>query len=295
MRLKMGILTGHALPVQNLPFVGDHTYVTSDQGHAWGCFGRTAGGQTICSGNGSEKVADCLSKPNGEAGLRYLVTGVCHQAANRILYPAGGILVDKATGYRLSVFAFTTYGLGSWPEKQRCMPPTGTATGSTLAIPPSSGPGGPIMSKLEKRAVEYTRRIRELYAREASAKLFPLDRAVEETAIAADVNLGRDEISLQELLKVIAVQQGLHELQYELSRSFERRRMTADEYYTSLSGLLSRTFEECEDILGPERFKKMFGAEPGVERAFIDKQTLTECSELDEQGYLRPGSTVEDE
>ncbi len=49
----------------------------------------------------------------------YLVTGVCYQTANRILYPAG-VLVSMARGYNQSVFFWGTYGLGGWPQREEC-------------------------------------------------------------------------------------------------------------------------------------------------------------------------------
>jgi len=110
----------------------DHTYVESSDGHVWKCFGRFAGGTTICSGTGNTAFADCLSQLNSITGIKYLITGVCHQAANRILHPAG-VFVSSAHGYRASTFIYGTYGkdlltgqfhsplLFPWPELQRCI------------------------------------------------------------------------------------------------------------------------------------------------------------------------------
>jgi hypothetical protein len=94
--MPIGILTGRSIKMAMLP--ADHTYVTSSVGHVWPCFGRSAGGLAICSGAGNVERADCLSNPRAEAGIVYGVTGVCHQTANRILYPAGKT-VSAARGY----------------------------------------------------------------------------------------------------------------------------------------------------------------------------------------------------
>ena len=85
--MPLGMLTGFAIRVVALP-IWDHTYVTSSHGHAWGCFGRSAGGTQIGSAVGNFDQADCLSQPNAQAGIGYGSIGVCHQAANRILFPA---------------------------------------------------------------------------------------------------------------------------------------------------------------------------------------------------------------
>ena len=92
----MATLTGYAVKISWLG--ADHTYVRSSVGNKWGCWGRDSGGKAICSGSGSASVANCISQPWSTAGLVYGVTGVCHQTANRILYPARAI-VSKASGY----------------------------------------------------------------------------------------------------------------------------------------------------------------------------------------------------
>lgn len=129
-----GILTGHAIKVRGAQ--ADHTYVTSSLGHVWSCFGRSAGGRAICAGSGNALKADCLAQPNSKAGIRYGISGVCHQAANRILYPActptNTITVARARGSLGSIFAWGVYGRDpsnmkvyspptfSWPELAIC-------------------------------------------------------------------------------------------------------------------------------------------------------------------------------
>jgi hypothetical protein len=59
---------------------------------------------------GSTRRADAIAELNERAGITcYLVNGVCHQAANRILLPAG-ITVQGARGYSVSSALFGTYG-----------------------------------------------------------------------------------------------------------------------------------------------------------------------------------------
>ncbi len=113
----MATLTGYAVKMRGLRW--DHTYVQSSDGDRWPCWGRDAGGRPICSGRGDSAVADCLSQPESHAGIIYFVTGVCHQTANRILYP-GGVLVSEARGYRESAYVWGTYGRRSWPQREKC-------------------------------------------------------------------------------------------------------------------------------------------------------------------------------
>ena len=128
--MPTGTLTGFALKLDALP-MWDHTYVASNLGHIWACWGESAGGRQICSGIGNADQADCLSQPNSQAGIRYGITGVCHQAANRILFPARQF-VSGARGYRASVFVWGAYGKDPstgrhyslpnvpWPELNQC-------------------------------------------------------------------------------------------------------------------------------------------------------------------------------
>jgi hypothetical protein len=106
--MPQGLLNGFALPAQVWP-AADHTYVTSSHGHAWGCYGRSAGGILICSGLGNTDVADCLAQPNCEAGINYGINGLCHQMSNRILLPAQQF-VSQAAYYRYSFSLFGAYG-----------------------------------------------------------------------------------------------------------------------------------------------------------------------------------------
>lgn len=128
--VSQGTLTAFALPAMYSQ-AWDHVYVTSSGGHAWGCWGRNSGGLAICSGIGNIDQADCLAQANARAGVLYGFTGVCHQAANRILSVAG-LTVSGVRGYRRSFFAYGAYGRDlltlqryspvgfPWPELQLC-------------------------------------------------------------------------------------------------------------------------------------------------------------------------------
>jgi hypothetical protein len=128
--MSLGTLTGFAIPALNFPG-GDHTYVASSNGHAWGCHGRAMGGVAICTGSGNVDQADCLATPQHTAGIRYGISGVCHQAANRILWPSR-MTVAMARGARGSFFTWGVYGRDSstlktyspahfpWPELAVC-------------------------------------------------------------------------------------------------------------------------------------------------------------------------------
>ena len=107
----MGTLIAFRYPTQLFLGLADHTYVACGTlGVAWGCWGGKTGGTELRRAPGSTARADAIAEPDERAGITcYLVNGVCHQAANRILLPAG-ITVQGARGYSVSSALFGTYG-----------------------------------------------------------------------------------------------------------------------------------------------------------------------------------------
>ncbi|MBE3954382.1 hypothetical protein HJ144_23730 [Vibrio parahaemolyticus] len=115
--------------VNKVAKIGDHTYVEcSSSGKAWGCHGRNSGGRVLVSGNGSHIEADCVYG-NDEAGIRYLMTGVCHQIANRTLSSTDKT-VFGARGYLATVATYGEYGLyqAEWLARQKLCAVSGAYT-----------------------------------------------------------------------------------------------------------------------------------------------------------------------
>lgn len=113
----MGTLQVWHYPTKLFLKAADHTYVTCGNGaKRWGCWGGKTGGTLLRSGTGSTQRADAIAEANERAGITcYLVNGVCHQAANRIL-TAAGIIVSGARGYGLSEAMYGVYGHQlTWP------------------------------------------------------------------------------------------------------------------------------------------------------------------------------------
>ncbi len=107
----MGTLVVMRYPTKLVANLADHTYVKCGTGgKAWGCWGGKTGGTELRRGTGSTKRADAIAEADERARIKcYLINGVCHQAANRILFPAG-ITVKGARGYDVSESLFGTYG-----------------------------------------------------------------------------------------------------------------------------------------------------------------------------------------
>lgn len=115
----MGNLTAKKYPTKLFANAADHTYIECGTGgRAWSCWGGKTGGQACKQSNGSTARADQIAQPNERAGIAcYLVNGVCHQAANRILLAANITLEGAGVrGYGLSTGIFGAYGrIGFWP------------------------------------------------------------------------------------------------------------------------------------------------------------------------------------
>ncbi len=137
----MGVLVAKAYPTALFANLADHTYVEClGGGKGWSCWGGKVGGRIIGQGVASTKRADCIAQPDEKAGIRcYLVNGVCHQAANRILIEAG-ITVRRARGSSISTVLFGTYGRTlAWP----CAASFDRCPGVTDDLPACSEPASP--------------------------------------------------------------------------------------------------------------------------------------------------------
>ena len=83
----MGTLIAVKYPTKLFLKLFDHTYVMCGTGRVrWPCWGGSSGGTAFRSATGSTMRAALIAGADGRAGIAcYLVNGVCHQAANRIL------------------------------------------------------------------------------------------------------------------------------------------------------------------------------------------------------------------
>jgi hypothetical protein len=242
-------LEGWAVPMATPPW--DHTYAISHCGLRWRCWGRSTGGKSICSGIGSSVVADCLSQRNSRARILYMITGVCHQTANRILHPAG-VTVALASGYSVSVFRFGVYGLDGWPERFPCYaPPGGTP------VNPSAGGGGtgsdPVGDgKLGSRLVTYNRMVVTM-ANEDEEK-----RRLDELSALVLLGLGR-ELDHPTFNQLANIQLYMRRTQKELRQALDAHQITPEAYLVKTNEALRVAMLISEKLLGKERFDAIFG------------------------------------
>lgn len=107
----MGTLVAKHYRTPMFAKLADHTYVEcGNGGKGWSCWGGKTGGAPLRQGQGSTMRADAIAGTKERAGITcYLINGVCHQAANRILLPAR-TTARGARGYGVSEALFGTYG-----------------------------------------------------------------------------------------------------------------------------------------------------------------------------------------
>ena len=131
----MGTLVAMRYATSLFADLADHTYVKCGTGaKAWSCWGGKTGGTELRRGVGSTNQADAIAESNERARIScYLINGVCHQAANRILF-AASVTVRGARGYDVSEALFGTYGRPRGPFGT-CRSPFNQNTGITGDMP----------------------------------------------------------------------------------------------------------------------------------------------------------------
>jgi hypothetical protein len=254
-------LEGWAVSMAGTPW--DHTYVVSSCGLRWPCWGRSAGGGTVSSGTGSSIIADCLSQPNSEAGLRYGVTGVCHQTANRILHPAGQITVASCRGYGLSTFTYGVYGLGGWPQLVTCY------RGGTMPKSSASRRKRSTRGKAVPGAGAYHRAVSAAHAASASEEA----RRLAELAALVEMALG-EPLDRSTFDALAAIQAGLWRTRTDLSASLEAGAMTSQTYWARLNSALQSAMDQSRSLLGEKRFQAIFGDAGRHPEGLVHRETF---------------------
>lgn len=107
----MGILVAKRYRTTLVLGLADHTYVECHSGSkGWSCWGGKTGGTQLRVAAGSTGRADLIAGKDERAGITcYAINGVCHQSANRILFPANAT-VRGARGYKVSEAIYGPYG-----------------------------------------------------------------------------------------------------------------------------------------------------------------------------------------
>jgi hypothetical protein len=240
--VQSATLQGWAIAAITTPW-WDHTYVTSTCGLKWGCFGRDAGGNGLSAAVGSSIVADCLSQTNSEAGIDYLKTGVCHQAANRILHPAN-VTVAGARGYQTWAYRFGPYGKPPWPQLLTCYPP-GALRG---------GGGMTAQSNQSERISVYNAKVTAIPKPAGD----PMETGrLAELAALIEMKIGPVEEPI--LLEMFRIQTDLQSADSRAALLLDIGEISPEQYLDRLNEHMRLAMERNRQVLGKEKFDAFFG------------------------------------
>ncbi len=274
----MGTLVAKAYPTTMFLKLADHTYVEcGNGGKGWTCWGGKTGGTAIRSGTGSTQRADEIAQPDEKANIRcYLINGVCHQAANRILLPAG-ILVRGARGYTVSHALFGTYGrVGFWP----CNSPFEqypNVSGDLPACEPTES--AVALSAVDKLDWQFIRRELEIYDRAVSllqSEAGPreaMDFHLELYMHMVEFNLGPmyDEALGKRLLEVRG---GIESERVDVEQAFANKEMKSAEFMEIFNDLTLRFQTNTANATTPGQYETLFDLKPDDQVILADPEIV---------------------
>lgn len=302
--LVLPLLMLATLPVLGAAFVGDHVYIISDAGLSWCCHGRNSGGAQVAQVQ-TLSIASCIclalpdqgvqpgrrSIGNADAGIRYGLTGVCHQIAGRIMVRFNPSF-RRVRGYGATLGTFGAYGLWAWPERAACAAPlpsrsTGGAERSvawgvskrqdflTSGVPLRDDRGS-----FEEDAVGHARdadaglapEVIDAYSRFGYES--PEARAAEMSALLDETIAER--VGGEERQRVLALHQRLHRDQAHTLRQIDAGELSPDIALEVLTEQRVAFFRRCDEILGRERFAGLFGDD--METTVAEFRRLREAS-----------------
>ena len=276
----MGTLVAKAYPTKLFLKLADHTYVQcANGGKKWKCWGGNTGGSVLRSGTGSTNRANSIAQPDEKANIRcYLINGVCHQAANRILLPAN-ILVRGARGYGVSHALFGTYGrVGHWP----CKSPFQQYPGVTGDLPAckTKGAAGALTAS-DKLDWQFIRRELEIYRGAAT-----LMRSKADPADAMDFHLElfmhMVEFNLGPMLdkplarKLRQVRKKVEKERMKPELAFRNEEMKAKEFVERFDKLTIRFQSEMASVMKPEQYETLFDLKPDDQVTVADPAIVKE-------------------
>ncbi len=283
----MGTLVAMHYPTVLAFGAADHTYVMCGTGgKAWGCWGGKTGGTVLRSGSGSTSQADAIAEPNEHAGVTcYLVNGVCHQAANRILFPAG-ILVIGARGYGVSSAIFGPYGRPRGPLGT-CSAPFNRHAGVTGDLPQCVDPSlGVTAAKAATSPQEstYFERVSEAYGKVGPLGLQREDRQdgvlvdfmLQLFNYQIEYSLG-DNLEPPRLEKLRDIRVSAERSRIELETEFAKRNITVSEF-VARSDLEAISFQkDAANVLKPYQYEALFNLKAGEFVALADPAIVPEA------------------
>lgn len=285
----MGTLIAKKYPTKLFLKAADHTYVECGTGaKAGSCWGGKTGGTAFNNRTGGTARANAIAQPNERANITcYLVNGVCHQAANRILLPAG-ILVSGARGYSLSQAIFGAYGkvMGG-----RCHAPFNQYPGVAGDLPACTpAAGGATHTRATAKQTQRQRSrnslLRMLEKRAAGAQDALEGMRINVRAFEREVQFALDGTLSDKTaqgLREAKVKADLEHLR--LCQNFERQEVNAVQFVKGFNRMTVNFQDDLANALSKVQYRRVFDLTP-EERIYLADPDI-----LDEQfgkGTQRP-------
>jgi hypothetical protein len=287
----MGTSIAMAYPTTLFAKLADHTYVKCGTGRkAWGCWGSKTGGRKLRQGTGSTKRANAIAGADEKAGIKcYLINGVCHQAANRILLPAG-ITVRGARGYSISESLFGTYGrVGSWP----CKSPFNQYPGVTGDLPECTEAK---KVKLTPKAIElralgerdkldwhYIKGVLQIYGEATPLLKAESVKAQQATAFHLKLFMYMAEFHLGPMLdKTLAkrlkkVRGDTEKARLKIERPFAEAEANVEEFVAEFDRLTLDFQDEMANAMTPEQYFTLFDLRPTERVVLADPNIVSKA------------------
>lgn len=290
----MGTLIAMAYPTKLLANQADHTYVKCGTGgKAWGCWGGKTGGTELRRGTGSTKRANCIAKPNEKAGIKcYLINGVCHQAANRILLPAG-ITVRGARGYSISEALFGTYGrVGIWPCKSpfdKCASTTGDLPECTeAALSARAAKAAPLraLSSGDKLDWHYINGVLQIYDEATPMIKSQATTAAQASAFHLKLFMYMAEFHLGPMLdKTLAkrlkqVRNDTEKARLKIEKPFAANEAGAADFVAAFDRLTLDFQDEMANAMTAEQYLTLFDLKPDERVVLTDRNIVAKVFKL---------------
>ena len=267
----MGTLAAMHYPLSDQ---ADHTYVQCINGGAsWSCWGGKTGGALLRQGAGSTARADRIAQPDEKANIKcYLINGVCHQAANRILLPAR-ITVRGARGYSVSQALYGTYGrVGFWPCKStfRRYP---NASGDLPACV-TNVVGGVVRTDADKLDDHYIRRELDLLTTTANSPTAVRALAVQLFMLMAEFHLGPMlDRTLERKLREV---RGMIEIRrIKVEAAFSNNELTFRQFANAVDEVTLELQREMVSAMSPVQYETLFDLTPGDEITLANPEVVS--------------------
>ncbi|MEA3466811.1 MAG: hypothetical protein U9R57_01135 [Thermodesulfobacteriota bacterium] len=289
----MGILAVRRYPTKLFLELADHTYVECGTGKkGWACWGGKTGGTALRKAPGSSSRADKIAQPNEKAGIKcYLINGVCHQAANRILLPAG-ITVRGARGYSISEALFGPYGrIGFWTCKSPFKKYSSTSGDLPECVPTKKQ--AKAMGLFKKRSADdmadwqYIQKTLAIYREgEKQIKMKSLQLS---DAMQLQVRLFQHMVDFQlgpmvdkKLnTKILKVREATEKKIEKTQDGITKVKTDMREYAEALNKITERFQDEMANLLSAEAYKALFDLKPEERIVLADPAILSKEYKVD--------------